>query len=157
MSNILIIDDNHAASAFLKLSLQGRRHRVNRSVNFWDAIDPAGIAADLVLINRAFKNNTGWQAFNFLKQAAPHLPAMVYVLEHRTAANAGWIIRAVETVIPEFMREAAPLPHFTDTGTPRRTAVCCPIARIAQFRQVLPDNHGIGACLKTPTKPRQRC
>lgn len=137
MACILIIDDNHSASAFLKLSLQGRRHRVIRGVDIWEAVDPGGgCVPDLVLINRAFKNNSGWQAFNFLKQAAPHLPAMVYVLERLTSVSTGWIARAVEAVLPEVTREAAKGGDSSDRQVFFRTAFCCPMARIAQFRQV---------------------
>jgi len=141
MACILIIDDNHSASAFLKLSLQGRRHRVIRGVDIWEAIDPgSGFVPDLVLINRSLKNNSGWQAFNFLKQAAPHLPAMVYVLERLTSVSAGWIARAVEAVIPEVMREDPTVGDSQDRQDFFRTAICCPMARIAQFRHICPED-----------------
>jgi CheY-like chemotaxis protein len=138
---ILIIDDNNAASAFLKLSLQGRCHRVIRGEDVWDAIAPgSGIVPDLVLINRDLKNHSGWQAFNFLKQAAPHLPAMVYVLEHLTAAYAGWISGAVEMVIPEIMRQAASRGASSGGQGLCGSTSCRPAARIAPFRQVCPEN-----------------
>ena len=102
MASIWIVDDKTAASAFLKLSLMRRRHRVRRGVVIRDAMDaPADMAPDLILINRDFANESGWQVFNQLKQAVPHLPAMVYVLREFTAANAKWIGRVVDAAILE--------------------------------------------------------
>lgn len=97
MASVLIIDDNRSKSTVLKRSLTGQRHRVRRSQDIWEAIYPRGGAApDLVLINQAMANSTGWELFYHLKQLAPDLPAMVYVLDNDCVNAAGWICRAVD-------------------------------------------------------------
>lgn len=102
MANIMIIDDNEAASAFLKLSLMRRRHKVIRCVDIDNAMNPtSGFVPDLVLINQAMNNYSGWHEFSSLKKVVPDLPALVYALEQLTVANVDWTIRAVETVINE--------------------------------------------------------
>ena len=107
MANILIIDDNRAASAFLKLYLMHHHHQVSRSVDIKDAIDPVtGVTPDMVLINQAHDNDEGWHVFAILKQAAPDVPALVYVLSSLTADNADWIVKAVAAVAAEIAAEA---------------------------------------------------
>ena len=107
MAKILIIDDNRAASAFLKLHLMYHHHQVIRRTDIKDAIDPAtGVMSDIVLINHALDNDSGWHVFNILKQAAPDLPASVYVLSDLTAVNADWIVRSVDAVLAEIVAEA---------------------------------------------------
>lgn len=70
-ASVLIIDDNRAASAFLKLYLMQQQHKVSRSADIKDAIDPAvGVMPDMVLINHAHDNDAGWHVFNILKQTA---------------------------------------------------------------------------------------
>lgn len=102
MANILIIDDNKAASAFLKLYLMRQRHQVRRSEDIQAAIDSApGNTPDLVLINQAHDNGSGWQHFDCLEHAAQDLPAMVYVLASQTTRNVDWIAKAVDAAIQE--------------------------------------------------------
>lgn len=102
MAKILIIDDNKAASAFLKLMLQQHHHQVSRSREVADATQhPRGFNPDLVLIHHAFRNNSGWRVFSDLKQMAPDLPAVVYLLENLSVQSAGWVVRAVEAVMRE--------------------------------------------------------
>jgi DNA-binding NtrC family response regulator len=102
MASVLIIDDSKATSALLKLSLMHRRHRVRRSQDITEAVHPRGGAVpDLVLINRGVKMNTGWEIFNCLKQLAPNLPTMVYVLEDNCVSSANWICKAVEAAFEE--------------------------------------------------------
>lgn len=102
MAKILIIDDNKAASAFLKLMLQHDHHQVSRSREVAEATHhPRGFNPDLVLIHHAFRNNSGWQVFSDLKQIAPDLPAMVYLLEDFSAQSAGWVVGAVDAVMRE--------------------------------------------------------
>ena len=102
MARIIILDDSMASSAFLKMTLTGHRHRVSRTAMVQDVINcPSSSTPDLVLINQAFGNNSGWKIFNRLKRISPKIPAMVYVLEPLSAVNAGWIIKAVQTVVRE--------------------------------------------------------
>jgi len=96
MAKIYILDDNRATSAFLKIILTRHGHRVSRREATQDVTKPA---PDLILINHAFRNQSGWGVFNHLKRIAPHIPAMVYGLDQLNAANANWIVEAVETVI----------------------------------------------------------
>jgi DNA-binding NtrC family response regulator len=99
MASVLIIDDNRAKAAFLKMSLVRERHQVRRSQDIREAIFPRGGATpDLVLINQAMQDFTGWELFNYLKQLAPDLPAMVYVMESNGIDATEWICRAVEAV-----------------------------------------------------------
>jgi DNA-binding NtrC family response regulator len=98
----MIIDENETASAFLKLSLMRRRHKVIRCLDIDNAMNPtSAFVPDLVLINQAMNNYSGWHEFSSLKKIVPDLPALVYALEQLTVANVDWIIRAVETVINE--------------------------------------------------------
>lgn len=102
MANLLIIDDNKAVSAFLKLYLMRQRHRVKRSADIKAAIDSTrSNTPDLVLINQAHDNGSGWKHFDCLEHAAPDLPAMVYVLASQTTLNADWIAKAVYAAIQE--------------------------------------------------------
>jgi len=102
MANILIIDDNKAVSAFMKLYLMRQRHRVKRSTDIKAAIDSAhSNTPDLVLINQAHDNGSGWQYFDRLEHAAPDLPAIVYVLSSLTTLTADWIAKAVDAAIQE--------------------------------------------------------
>ena len=120
MASVLIIDDNRAKSAFLKISLMRERHQVRRSRDIGEAIHPSGGAVpDLVLINRATENVTGWDIFNHLKQLAPDLPAMVYVLEKNSFASVGWICKAVEAACEETDSPIAP--HAASLNSYRRS------------------------------------
>jgi len=102
MASVLIIDDNRSQSAFLKISLMRRRHRVRRTQDIRDAIYPrGGTVPDLVLVNRETGNNTGWEVFNYLKQWVPDLPMMVYVLESNCGDSADWICKAVDAACKE--------------------------------------------------------
>ncbi len=100
--SIFILDDNPATSAFLKIILTRHWHRVSRIADI-DRVTshPSDAAPALVLINHAFRNRSGWEMFNHLKRIAPHIPAMVYGLDQLNAANADWIVKAVEAVVGE--------------------------------------------------------
>jgi DNA-binding NtrC family response regulator len=102
MAKIIILDDNHASSAFLKIILTRHLHRVSRTTDIQEVTNhPSNSTPELVLINQAFRNDLGWKMFNYLKRIAPHIPAMVYGLNQLNAANADWIVKAVEAVIGE--------------------------------------------------------
>ncbi|GAB6910053.1 hypothetical protein JCM12296A_59030 [Desulfosarcina cetonica] len=106
MAKILIIDDNKAASAFLTLVLLRHQHQVVRSREVAETTARSrDFTPDLILINHAFKNNSGWQVFNDLKQMACNLPVMVYVLKDLTIGNADWIDRAVDAAIKESRKD----------------------------------------------------
>jgi DNA-binding NtrC family response regulator len=102
MAIILILDDNRATSVFLKIILTRHWHRVSRIADIKRVTShPSGSTPELVLINHAFRNHSGWEMFNHLKRTAPHIPAMVYGLDQLNAANANWIVKAVEAVVGE--------------------------------------------------------
>jgi DNA-binding NtrC family response regulator len=109
MASVFIIDDNRSRSAFLKMSLMRERHQVRRSEDIRGAIFPNDSAApDLVLINQSTQDFNGWELFNHLKQLAPNLPAMVYVLESNRIDSARWICRAVEAACEEAHMSPSP-------------------------------------------------
>ncbi len=111
MAIIIILDDSRANSAFLKMRLMRHRHRVSRTALVQDVTDPpSGFLPDLVLINHAFRNDSGWEVFNYLKQIAPQIPAMVYMLEPLSTASAAWIIKAVQEAMGETKKNAAKRP-----------------------------------------------
>jgi DNA-binding NtrC family response regulator len=119
MAKIMIIDDNEATSAFLKLSLMRRRHKAIRCVDIDNAMNPTSdFVPDLVLINQAVNNYCGWHEFCLLKKVAPDLPALVYALEQLTVANVDWIIRAVETVINEIEGDKEKTVNTSALATP---------------------------------------
>ena len=102
MAKIFILDDNQATSAFLKIILTRHWHRVSRIEDIQTVTNhPLDSAPELVLINHAFRNHSGWEMFNHLKRTAPHIPAMVYGLDQLNAANADWIVKAVEAATGE--------------------------------------------------------
>ncbi len=102
MEKIIILDDNRASSAFLKVILTRHWHRVSRTADIQKVTNhPSGSTPELVLINQAFRNHSGWKMFNHLKRIAPHIPAMVYGLDQLNAENADWIVKAIEAVIGE--------------------------------------------------------
>ncbi|BBO74578.1 hypothetical protein DSCW_19950 [Desulfosarcina widdelii] len=106
MANVLIIDDNTTTAAILRITLSRQLHIVGRSEDIRDAINPVDVSGpDLVLINQAFKNSSGWEIFNYLKQIKPNLPAIVYVLEHPTTSGAQWVCKVVEAVLSEIMSD----------------------------------------------------
>lgn len=110
MASVLIIDDNRSKSAFLKIALMRHGHAVYRSQDIGNAFPPRnGRIPDLVLINHATNNSTGWELFNALKQVAPDLPAMVYVLEYNCFYSTDAICKAVHAVCEE--THAAPYSH----------------------------------------------
>ncbi|WP_155302196.1 response regulator [Desulfosarcina widdelii] len=113
MANVLIIDDNKTTAAILKITLSRQLHHVRRSEDIRDAIYPADSSQpDLVLINQAAKNFSGWKTFNYLKQIRPSLPAIVYVLEHPTTSGAQWICKVVDAVLSEIMSDSEETPCF---------------------------------------------
>jgi len=100
VGKITILDDNKVSSALLKMILTRHRHQVVQTAVVHDSINtPSGHAPDLVLINQAFDRHSGWEIFNHLRKSASHIPTMVYVLDQLNAADADWIVRAVETVL----------------------------------------------------------
>jgi PleD family two-component response regulator len=108
MVNIVILDDNRASSAVLKMALNRHGFSVGRATVSQDVIDPpSGLRPDLILINQAFNNHSGWEIFNRLKRTAPQMPISVYVLDSCSSLDAVWIVKAVEAVIGETMENAA--------------------------------------------------
>ncbi|WP_319521229.1 response regulator [uncultured Desulfosarcina sp.] len=102
MTSVLIIDDNRAKSALLKISLVRKQYQVRQSQDIGEAVFPiSGELPDLVLINQAIQNHMGWELFNNLKQLSPDQPAMVYAMERDCIDDTGWICRAVEAVCEE--------------------------------------------------------
>ncbi|WP_372683529.1 hypothetical protein [Desulfosarcina sp.] len=102
MATIFILDDNRASSAFLKIILARHWHRVSRITDIKKVTNhPSDSPPELVLINHAFRNHSGWEMFNHLKRTAPHIPAMVYGLDQLNTANADWMVKAVEAAIGE--------------------------------------------------------
>ena len=117
MADIMILDDSRASSAFLKMTLARHRHRVNRTAVIQDVINhPSGSAPDLVLINQALRNNSGWDIFNHLKRIATHIPVMVYVLDNLSTTNAAWIVEAVQEAISETTYHSARQPDASVKG-----------------------------------------
>jgi DNA-binding NtrC family response regulator len=118
MASVLIIDDNRATSAYLKMFLMRERHHVRRGQDVRKALFPRfGAVPDLVLINQAMNNPTGWELFNHLKRLAPTLPAMVYVMESNGIKSAGWICRAVEAAVGETKAPPSPAPSTPTFGS----------------------------------------
>jgi PleD family two-component response regulator len=114
MVNIVILDDNRASSAVLKMALNRHGFSVRRATVSQDVIDPpSGSRPDLILINQAINNHSGWEIFNRLKRTAPRMPISVYVLDSCSSLNAVWIVKAVEAVIGETMDNAARHPEST--------------------------------------------
>ena len=102
MAKIIILDDNQASAAYLKIILTRHWHRVNRTADIQEVTNhPSGSTPNLVMINQAFRNHSGWEMFNHLKRIAPHIPAMVYRLDRLNAENANWIVKAIAAVIGE--------------------------------------------------------
>lgn len=102
MAKIIILDDNQASAAFLKIIMARHWHRVSTTARVQEVTNhPSDSTPELVLINHAFRNHSGWKMFNDLKRIAPQIPAMVYRLDQLNAANANWIVKAVEAVIGE--------------------------------------------------------
>jgi DNA-binding NtrC family response regulator len=102
MQTILILDDNKACSAALKMTLMSKGYKVRRTMDVQFLINHAwNDEYDLLLINYAQGNACGWMVFNHLSQVVPHLPAMVYVMDHPDASTAAWIAKAVDAVIYE--------------------------------------------------------
>jgi DNA-binding NtrC family response regulator len=105
MEKIIILDDNQASSAYLKIILTRHWYRVSRAADIQEVTNhPSGSTPNLVMINQAFRNHSGWEMFNHLKRIAPHIPAMVYLLDRYNAENADWIVKAVKAVIGETNR-----------------------------------------------------
>ena len=102
MANLLIIDSDKSISALLKLTLLRQGHSIKRSDDVRDAIDRSdGIKPDLVLINHSFNKNSGWKAFNCIKQIVPNMPAIIYVLDDLNTANAELIGKIVDMILSE--------------------------------------------------------
>ena len=119
MTNILIIDDNPAKAAFLKMSLVRSRHKVKQSRDIIEAVFPDhGKVPNLVLINQAMQNFTGWELYFYLKQIMPGLPVMVYVMESNCIEAAGWICKAVDAVCEETHAIPDSHPSTTDGTQP---------------------------------------
>ncbi len=118
MARIIILDDNKATSAFLKMTLTHHRHRVSRTEDIQKVSNhSSGSTPELVLINQAFRNHSGWEMFNHLKRIIPHMPAMVYGLDQLNAVNVDWIVKAVETVIGETKNHTARHPDSSVSST----------------------------------------
>lgn len=113
MANILIIDDNKAASAYLKLTLLRQDHKISRSMDIQDAVNPVdGVFPDLVLINHAYNDYSGWKTFDYLKQIVPNLAAVVYMLEELIISNTEWIGKSVQQVISEIKYDSSNPQYF---------------------------------------------
>ena len=116
MKTILILDDNKACSATLKMRLMSKGYEVNRTTKVQLLIDHAwNDQFDLILINFAFANASGWVVFNHLSQVMPHLPAMVYVMDHPDPSTVVWIARAVDAVICETNHNSSRCSGFVTT------------------------------------------
>lgn len=102
MKTILILDDNKACSATVKMKLMSKGYKVSRATDAKFLINQArNDEFDLLLINYAHGNGRGWKIFNQISRMIPHLPAMVYVMDHPSASTAVWITKAVDAVIYE--------------------------------------------------------
>ena len=102
MQNIFILDDNKACSATLKMTLMSKGYQVKRATDLQFLINQVkNDEFDLLLINYAHGNTRGWKVFNQISRMIPHLPAMVYVMDHPNASTVVWITKAVDAVIHE--------------------------------------------------------
>jgi DNA-binding NtrC family response regulator len=102
MAAILILDDNQACSATLKITLKSRGHEVSCTTDVQFVISPARYEEfDLLLISIAYGKAGGWDVFNHLARIIPQLPAMVYVMDRPATGTAAWIAKAAEAVIYE--------------------------------------------------------
>jgi DNA-binding NtrC family response regulator len=130
MKTILILDDNKACSATLKMSLMNKGYEVHRTTKVQLLVNPAwNDKFDLILINFAFANASGWVVFNHFSQVSPHLPAMVYVMDHPDTSTTVWIVRAVEAVINETNHHSSRWPGVAPTSAENAKCephlVCC--------------------------------
>lgn len=102
MKTILILDDNKACSATLKMTLMRKGYKARRTTDVQFIINNAwNNEFELLLINYAHGNARGWKVFNHLSRIIPHLPAMVYAMDHPDTSTAVWITKAVDAVIYE--------------------------------------------------------
>ena len=116
MRTILILDDNKACSATLKMTLMGRGYRICRTMEVQYVIDHAcSTEFDLLLVNHAYHKACGWDVFNHLARVVPHLPVMVYVMDHPDTSAAGWIARAVDAVSYEIQYATSRCPGIIST------------------------------------------
>ena len=117
MTTILILDDNKACSAALKMKLMSRGYQVSRTMDVQYVINHAwNDEFDLLIINHAHGDACGWKVFNHLARIVPHLPAMVYVMDHPSASTALWIAEAVDSVIYETNDTASRCSEHSPTG-----------------------------------------
>ena len=117
MENLLILDDNKACSACLKMTLMSQGYQVSRTPDVQYVINHAwNDEFDLLLINHAHGKACGWEVFNHLAWIVPQLPAMVYVMDHPRTATATWIAKAVDAVIYEMKYAAVRCSGVSTTG-----------------------------------------
>ena len=100
MSIVMIIDDNRAKSAYLKMAFTRHGFNVQRVDTYRDAASKAALnLPDLILINHQFETDRGWDIFYALTYAFPHQPILLFTLEHMRTQDTDWIIEAATKAI----------------------------------------------------------
>jgi hypothetical protein len=97
MANLIILDDNRKLASSLKLMLIAQGHRLLRISEMQELFEKIyGFKPDLILINRYFEGEYGWDAFNLLKMLLPGTPALLYVLKHANSRDIENIVKAID-------------------------------------------------------------
>lgn len=100
MAKIIIIDDNRATGAFLKIALEQEDFQVTLVAQERDAIVRYKVCnACLVMINQTCRQCGGWTIFNDIKRIDGEMPLMLYFLTNFRLADIAWIIRAVKEAL----------------------------------------------------------
>jgi DNA-binding response OmpR family regulator len=100
MAVILIVDENTSVGVLLKRELKAHGHQVFAVDSVENPMFSSILAlTDLIMINKACKNDSGWDIFNKLDDGHQSAAAMVYVLESWSQISVRWIIAAAQEAL----------------------------------------------------------
>ena len=100
MIQVLIIEENTALGVLLKREFAAERYQVSVAPAVdMTAIGDQLLAADIVLINHACGNGSGWDIYRQIKMKYQKMTVMLYVLESWSQNSVKWIMKAVREAL----------------------------------------------------------
>ena len=100
MAKLVVLDDNPSARNILTEFLSHEGYKVS-TVRDCSGLEKSitGQDADLLLIHKRYKDNSGWTGFNRLKRNHRNAPALLYFLPDYRRSTMAWIVKAVEEAL----------------------------------------------------------
>ena len=105
MSHVLIMDPNRSVCVLLKQALEAEGHRVSMTHTIqWRHAPDRFPKPDLVMINNADGDRSGWETYQRIKEQDGTAALMVYNLDQWSLSAAKWVIEAAHEALKSLIK-----------------------------------------------------